>query len=265
MSKWHYFFLSVKKKRVILYTPEDGQKVQFHLKSVLVNRRDFSSQWLVYKLKQKSSAVFLFDATVVSPFSLLFFGERIGIEKHSRGDGLISADPFVQFKCSQSDAILVKVHISHLASNLISCLVYLILTLCCMQQLRGELDRLLEYKISHPGVTQWDPETKEGAILRSVFFAFDAVIMYLIPASIQSFLCYWSRAIVELITTNTNMPASSLSRSSSQEFSDDLSSWFLWSFFTFTKISFIQDIWSFLFIKFLIVTRECQVKFVCIY
>ncbi|CAG0879878.1 unnamed protein product [Darwinula stevensoni] len=187
----------VKKNRVTLYTPEDGQKVQFHLKSVLVDRRDFSSQWLVYKLKQKSSAVFLFDATVVSPFSLLFFGERIGIEKHSRGDGLISADPFVHFKCSQSDAILVKVHISHLASNLISCLVYLILTFCCMQQLRGELDKLLEYKISHPGVTQWDPETKEGAILR---------------------------AIVELITTNMKMPAGSLSRSSSQDFSDDLSS-----------------------------------------
>ena len=31
-----------------------------------------------------------------------------------------------------------------------------------------ELDKLLEYKITHPGVTDWNPRDKEGALMRAI-------------------------------------------------------------------------------------------------
>jgi hypothetical protein len=34
--------------------------------------------------------------------------------------------------------------------------------------LRVELDKLLEYKITHPGVTQWNDRDKEGALLQAI-------------------------------------------------------------------------------------------------
>lgn len=36
------------------------------------------------------------------------------------------------------------------------------------QSLRNELDHLLEYKISHPGITRWDRNSKEGMLLNTI-------------------------------------------------------------------------------------------------
>lgn len=38
----------------------------------------------------------------------------------------------------------------------------------CLQSLRTQLDELLEYKISHPGVTRWNKSSKEGALLHTI-------------------------------------------------------------------------------------------------
>ena len=37
-----------------------------------------------------------------------------------------------------------------------------------VRNLRSEFDNLLEYKISHPGTTNWDNQSKEGALLRAI-------------------------------------------------------------------------------------------------
>ncbi len=37
-----------------------------------------------------------------------------------------------------------------------------------LQELRDELDKLLEYKITHPGVTSWNPNNKEGALMNAI-------------------------------------------------------------------------------------------------
>ena len=37
-----------------------------------------------------------------------------------------------------------------------------------LQDLRKQLDNLLEEKISRPGVTNWDPRSKEGAVLQAI-------------------------------------------------------------------------------------------------
>ena len=37
-----------------------------------------------------------------------------------------------------------------------------------VKELRTELDKLLEYKIMHPGPTNWDESSKEGALMRAI-------------------------------------------------------------------------------------------------
>jgi hypothetical protein len=100
-------------------TPEDNQKVVFHSKSVLADERDFPSPWIIYKLKQKTMNVCLFDGSVASPCSLLFFGKeakakpapRGGNEKGGRGRSqqVLSADKHVKFKSSDSVAHMITV------------------------------------------------------------------------------------------------------------------------------------------------------------
>ena len=59
-----------------MYTQSDG-KVCIHPKSVNVEETQFNHSWLVYHLKMRTSSIFLYDCTEVSPFSLLFFGGNI--------------------------------------------------------------------------------------------------------------------------------------------------------------------------------------------
>ncbi|KAG7169810.1 ATP-dependent DNA/RNA helicase DHX36-like 1 [Homarus americanus] len=77
---------------------------------------------------------------MVPNYPLLFFGEKLNYD-HTKG--VINVDGFVRVRSSQ--------HVAHLVQNL-----------------RNELDRLLEYKISHPGMTQWGRSNKEGALLQTI-------------------------------------------------------------------------------------------------
>ena len=38
----------------------------------------------------------------------------------------------------------------------------------CFQELRGQLDKILEHKTRNPGVTDWGKNTKEGAVMEAI-------------------------------------------------------------------------------------------------
>ncbi|KAK1785374.1 hypothetical protein P4O66_018755 [Electrophorus voltai] len=123
---------SLHKKRpmpVKVYTKADG-KVCIHPKSVNAEETQFHYTWLIYHLKMRTSSIFLYDCTEVSPFSLLFFGGDISIQKDQEQE-TIAVDEWIVF---QSPA-----RIAHLVKNL-----------------KRELDVLLEEKIRQPRPVDWD-------------------------------------------------------------------------------------------------------------
>ncbi len=144
---------SVKVKRTrtggfpILQTAME-RRVSVHPKSVNAKEVGFSHPWVVYHLKMRSaSSTFIYDCSEVSPMALIFFGRhlRVGEDRLSDGEVIetVDVDDFVRFKCARETAAVFKV-------------------------LRRSLDELLEYKVSNPGVTNWDRSTREGAILDTI-------------------------------------------------------------------------------------------------
>eukprot|EP00057_Strongylocentrotus_purpuratus_P033652 XP_792246.3 PREDICTED: ATP-dependent RNA helicase DHX36 [Strongylocentrotus purpuratus] len=124
-----------------LSTPEDG-RVQIHLKSVNANETTFSSKWLLYHLKLKSTSVFLHDTTMVEPYPLIFCGGKISWDD-DQGHETVFVDDHIKFHCSQETAHLVI-------------------------KLREELDRVMEQKITNPGPTNWSPASHEGRVMRAI-------------------------------------------------------------------------------------------------
>lgn len=127
-------------KPLKIRTPQERGGVMLHPKSVNDKERDITDPWIVYREKIKSSRVFIHDSSIVPSYPLLFFGEKLN---YNAKDGVINVDGFVRVRSSQQVAHLV-------------------------QSLRTELDQLLEYKISHPGITRWDKKCKEGALLNTI-------------------------------------------------------------------------------------------------
>uniref|UniRef100_A0AAR2L0D8 ATP-dependent DNA/RNA helicase DHX36 n=1 Tax=Pygocentrus nattereri TaxID=42514 RepID=A0AAR2L0D8_PYGNA len=136
---------SLHKKRpmpVKVYTKSDG-KVCIHPKSVNAEETQFHYTWLIYHLKMRTSSIFLYDCTEVSPFSLLFFGGDISIQKDKDQD-TIAVDEWIIF---QSPA-----RIAHLVKNL-----------------KKELDMLLEEKIKRPCPVDWsDRSSKDCAVISAI-------------------------------------------------------------------------------------------------
>uniref|UniRef100_A0A8C9WRI4 RNA helicase n=1 Tax=Scleropages formosus TaxID=113540 RepID=A0A8C9WRI4_SCLFO len=122
--------------------PADG-KVNIHPKSVNAEETEFHYTWLIYHLKMKTSSIFLYDCTEVSPFSLLFFGGDISIQKDQEQD-TIAVDEWIVF---QSPA-----RIAHLVKNL-----------------KTELDSLLEEKIKNPQPVDWsNSKSKDCAVILAI-------------------------------------------------------------------------------------------------
>ncbi|XP_066541887.1 ATP-dependent DNA/RNA helicase DHX36 [Hoplias malabaricus] len=136
---------SLHKKRPMpakVYTKADG-KVCIHPKSVNAVETEFHYTWLIYHMKMKTSSIFLYDCTEVSPFSLLFFGGDISIQKDKEQE-TISVDEWIVF---QSPA-----RIAHLVKNL-----------------KKELDVLLEEKIKQPRPVDWsDHSSKDCAVISAI-------------------------------------------------------------------------------------------------
>ncbi|NXD48760.1 DHX36 helicase, partial [Corvus moneduloides] len=133
---------SKKRKMVKVCTKTDGS-VNIHPKSVNVEETEFHYNWLVYHLKMRTSSIYLYDCTEVSPYCLLFFGGDISIQKDKEQD-TIAVDEWIVF---QSPA-----RIAHLVKNL-----------------RQELDDLLQEKIENPHPVDWnDIKSRDTAVLTAI-------------------------------------------------------------------------------------------------
>uniref|UniRef100_A0A3Q3BBG8 RNA helicase n=1 Tax=Kryptolebias marmoratus TaxID=37003 RepID=A0A3Q3BBG8_KRYMA len=133
---------SKKRPGVKVYTQADG-KVCIHPKSVNAEENDFNYTWLIYHLKMRTSSIFLYDCTEVSPFSLLFFGGDITIQK-DEGQETIAVDQWIVFRSPARIAHLVK-------------------------SLKKELDSLLEEKISNPAPVDWNNrQSKDCAVITAI-------------------------------------------------------------------------------------------------
>lgn len=131
-----------KKRPVKVYTHADG-KVCIHPKSVNVEEREFNHHWLIYHLKMRTSSIFLYDCTEVSPFSLLFFGGDVTIQKDADQE-TIAVDEWIIFRSPARIAHLVK-------------------------SLKKELDSLLEEKIRNPAPVDWqNRQSKDCAVISAI-------------------------------------------------------------------------------------------------
>ncbi|KAM3875184.1 ATP-dependent DNA/RNA helicase DHX36 [Diretmus argenteus] len=131
-----------KRPGVKVYTQADG-KVCIHPKSVNAEETVFNYTWLIYHLKMRTSSIFLYDCTEVSPFSLLFFGGDITIQKDEDQE-TIAVDQWIVFRSPARIAHLVK-------------------------SLKRELDSLLEEKIRHPAPVDWDNrQSKDCAVITAI-------------------------------------------------------------------------------------------------
>lgn len=131
-----------KKRPVKVYTHTDG-KVCIHPKSVNVEEREFNHLWLIYHLKMRTSSIFLYDCTEVSPFSLLFFGGDVTIQKDGDQE-TIAVDEWIIFRSPARIAHLVK-------------------------SLKKELDSLLEEKIRNPAPVDWqNRQSKDCAVISAI-------------------------------------------------------------------------------------------------
>ncbi|XP_048066763.1 ATP-dependent DNA/RNA helicase DHX36 isoform X2 [Megalobrama amblycephala] len=127
---------------VKVYTKADG-KVCIHPKSVNAEETQFHYTWLIYHLKMKTTSIFLYDCTEVSPFSLLFFGGDISIQR-DQDQETIAVDEWIVFQSPARIAHLVK-------------------------ELRKELDMLLEEKIKSPRPVDWnDRQSKDCAVISAI-------------------------------------------------------------------------------------------------
>ncbi|GBG34645.1 ATP-dependent RNA helicase [Hondaea fermentalgiana] len=102
----------------------DLERVFLHPSSVLFHQREYHNPWLVYREKVKTTKVFIRDATVVPPYSLLMFGGKIEVQ-HERG--IITVDGWITFRAQARIGVLVR-------------------------ELRRILDMLLDEKIAHPNL-----------------------------------------------------------------------------------------------------------------
>lgn len=102
--------------------------VQLHPSSVNFEVMEFESRWLVYCEKVQTSAVFLRDATMVSPMPLLLFGGDITVQHAAR---TVRVDKWIEFSMDPRQAVLFRA-------------------------LRGQLDALLQRKIERPAMDVWE-------------------------------------------------------------------------------------------------------------
>lgn len=121
-------------------TKEDG-RVEISRKSVNYGDGDLQSPYLVYFDKMKTAGIVLYDTSMVTPFSLIFFGGRLDYRREKGGKGVILVDGFYEFLIDKPLFELI-------------------------QGLRNRLDKLLEEKVVNPGPTCWHTLSKEGAILK---------------------------------------------------------------------------------------------------
>ncbi|XP_058987315.1 ATP-dependent DNA/RNA helicase DHX36-like [Musca domestica] len=89
-------------------TPVD-RKVNFHPSSVNSGEGSFDANYFVYFQKQKTSKVYLLDATMVFPMALLIFGDGVKQGELSPHEPYISVADIYFFKCDrESSNVILK-------------------------------------------------------------------------------------------------------------------------------------------------------------
>ena len=124
-----------------ILTPQDG-KVTIHPKSLNYEATEFSSSWLCYHTKVKTSAIFLHDCSEVSPLALMFFGARFQRSQKS-GAELVDVGEDIHFLCNTDTANMIE-------------------------NLRRHWDELLRQRVSNPGATDWSTASEHRKLLRII-------------------------------------------------------------------------------------------------
>lgn len=118
----------------VLYVrePKDGGNVTFvtatngqvfiHPSSILFRDKRFHNKYIIYHEVVRTTKLYVRDATMVSPYSLMLFG---GHFQYDKVKSMVVIDEFTKFKVSKQLAHLIKA-------------------------LRDELDRFLLHKFEHP-------------------------------------------------------------------------------------------------------------------
>lgn len=106
-----------------LYTKEDG-RVYLHPRSVIAEEPAFPTKWLMYHQKVETTRKYLYDASMVNPLALVFFGGKVTVQ-HAKDEETINIDDRIVFTSRGRTAQL-------------------------MQELRLQMDRLLQAKIEQP-------------------------------------------------------------------------------------------------------------------
>lgn len=91
----------------VAYTEADG-RINIHPKSVNSGEGVFESPFIVYHHKMKTSAVFLYDTTMVTPTQLAFFGGELDYI-HMHGFGSVGIDGTIRFICKREVYDLIEV------------------------------------------------------------------------------------------------------------------------------------------------------------
>lgn len=121
----------------------DSDTIYLHPQSVLTQHSYFESNLIVYYKRMKCGRDYVFDASMVHPLPLVFFGDHFDIVQESNSLTFISINGRIKFKCDKKDAIIVR-------------------------ELREKLNLFLKYKVSHPGYVNWDENNDERKILKYV-------------------------------------------------------------------------------------------------
>nr|XP_023023039.1 LOW QUALITY PROTEIN: ATP-dependent RNA helicase DHX36-like [Leptinotarsa decemlineata] len=138
--------LKVSKKGIIkpyMTSMQTGQSCKFHPKSVLSRTRSFSFPLVVYYKKMKSTCDFIYDATMVHPLPILFFGDRY-IHSEANGKHIVSVNNMVRFTADSERTVSI------------------------IRDLRDRLFWFLEHKITHPGSVNWTSSSDELNVLKLV-------------------------------------------------------------------------------------------------
>ncbi|XP_050334370.1 ATP-dependent DNA/RNA helicase DHX36 isoform X1 [Bactrocera neohumeralis] len=123
-----------------LSTPEE-RRISFHPSSVNSNEASFDSHYFVYFQKQKSSSVFIMDATMVFPMALIIFGDGVETGYTEHKVFYISVARTYYFKCDPGTAKM-------------------------MMELRKRLEWLMQKRALNPSPIQ--PNTSEDYIIKAI-------------------------------------------------------------------------------------------------
>ncbi|XP_001604337.2 ATP-dependent DNA/RNA helicase DHX36 [Nasonia vitripennis] len=121
----------------------EKEMVKLHpssLNNKVTSLSSFPSPYITYFLKRKTTAIYLFDTTCVSPVALLFASPRASTGEMN-GQSVITVANNLSFLCEPRTAKII-------------------------QKLHEKFDCLLEFKITHPGTINWGAH--EGNVLNAI-------------------------------------------------------------------------------------------------